>query len=101
MYREYLLTNLTKKGTFSWSEEAEKDFHKMKEIMSSGSILSLPNFSKPSVLECDSSGVGIGAIVIQYRNPIAFESRRLQPHERLYSIYEKEMLVIMHALSKF
>ena len=31
---------------------------------------------------------------------IAFESRKLLPHERLYSIYDKEMLAIMHALAK-
>ena len=38
---------------------------------------------------------------MQYRHPIAFESRKLQPHERLYSIYDKLMLEIMHAFTKF
>ena len=95
------LANLTKKGTFSWSEEDEKCFQKMKEIMRICPVLSLLDFSKPFVLECDASGEGIGAILMQYRHSIAFESRKLQPHERLYSIYDKEMLSIMHALAKF
>ena len=73
----------------------------MKEIKSIFPVLSLPDFSKPFVLECDASSVGIGAIIMQDRNPISFESRKLQPHERLYSIYDKEMLAIMHALAKF
>jgi len=32
---------------------------------------------------------------------IAFKSRKLLPHERLYSIYDKDMLAIMHELAKF
>ena len=38
---------------------------------------------------------------MQGGHPIAFESRKLLPHELLYSIYDKEMLAIMHALAKF
>jgi hypothetical protein len=30
-----------------------------------------------------------------------FESRKLSQLERMYSIYDKEMLMIMHALTKF
>jgi hypothetical protein len=32
---------------------------------------------------------------------MVFESRKLSQPERLYSIYDKEMLAIMHALTKF
>ena len=73
----------------------------MKEIMSSCLVLTLPDFSKPFVLECDASGVGIGAFLMQDMHLITFESRKLKPHERFLSIYDKGMLVIMHALSKF
>ena len=73
----------------------------MKEIMSSFLVLALPDFSKPFVLDCDASGEGIEAILMQERYPISYESIKLQPHERLYSIYDKEMLDIMHALAKF
>jgi len=52
-------------------------------------------------LEYDASGEGIGAVLMQRGHPIAFESRKLLPHERLYSIYDKEMLAIMQALAKF
>jgi hypothetical protein len=70
----------------------------MKEVMSTCLVLALPDFSQPFVLECDASGVGIGAVLMQGGHPIVFESRKLNESERLYSIYDKEMLAIMHAL---
>lgn len=38
---------------------------------------------------------------MQDTHPIAFESQKLRGPERTYSIYDKEMLAIMHALAKF
>ena len=95
------LTDLTKKDAFKWNEEAENAFQKMKEVMSSCSILALPDFSKPFVVECDASSEEVGAVLKQGQHPIAFENIKLQPHEKIYSIYDKEMLAIMHALPKF
>ena len=95
------LTNLTKKGAFSWSEEAQVAFEKLKEIMSSCPVLALLDFTQSFVLECDASGEGIEAVLMQNNHPIAFESRKLKDYERHYSIYDKEMLAIMHVLAKF
>ena len=82
-------------------EITQETFEQMKEVMSSCLVLALPDFSQPFVLECDASGEGIGAVLTQNHHPIAFESRKLQNYERSYSIYDKEMLAIMHALAKF
>jgi hypothetical protein len=73
----------------------------MKEVMSTCLVLTLLDFSHPFVLECDASGVGIGAVLMQGGHPIVFERRKLNESERLYPIYDKEMLAIMHALTKF
>lgn len=64
-------------------------------------MLALPVFSQPFTVECDASGEGIGAILSQDGHPISFESRKPLPHEMSYSIYDKEMLAIVHALAKF
>jgi hypothetical protein len=72
----------------------------MKEVMSSCPVLALPDFNQPFVLECDASGVGIGVVLMQHKHPITYESRNLSALKRLYSIYDKEMLAIMHALEK-
>jgi hypothetical protein len=95
------LTDLTKKGAFRWTDEAQRTFDKMKEVMSTCPVLALPDFTQPFVLECDASGEGIGAVLMQQRHLIAYERRKLTESERLYSIYDKEMLAIMHALAKF
>jgi hypothetical protein len=95
------LTDLTKKGAFHWIEDSQQTFNKLKEVMSTCPILALPYFSQPFVLECDASGVGIGEVLMQGGHPIVFERRKLDELERLYPIYDKEMLAIMHALTKF
>jgi len=41
--------------------------------------LALPDFSKPFVLETNASGVGIGAIISQDHDPIAYFSKKLSP----------------------
>jgi hypothetical protein len=74
---------------------------KMKKVMSMCPVLALPYFGLPFTLECDASREGIGAILMQNRHPLAYESRKLRGPELLYNIYDKEMLAIMHALAKF
>jgi hypothetical protein len=95
------LIDLTKKGAFKWSEEAQATMEKMKKVMSTCPVLALPDFGLPFTLECDASGEGIGAVLMQNRHPLAYESWKLRGPKLLYSIYDKEMLAIMHALAKF
>jgi hypothetical protein len=89
------LTDLTKKGAFKWSEEAQNTMDKMKKVMSTCPVLALPDFILPFTLECDASGEGIGVVLMQNRHPLACESRKLRGPELLYNIYDKEMLAIM------
>jgi hypothetical protein len=93
--------DLTKDGAFIWTEESQKTFDHMNEVISTCPILALPDFTLPFVLECDAFDEGIGEDLMQGGHPIVFESRKLSQIERLYSIYDKEMLAIMHSLTKF
>ena len=69
--------------------------------MSSTPVLETPNFTKPFVVECDASRFEIGVVLMQEGHPIAFESRKLNKRENLKSTYDKEMLAIIHALTKW
>jgi hypothetical protein len=73
----------------------------MKKVMITCLVLALPNFSQPFTLECDASGEGIGVVLMKNRHCLAYESQKLRGLELLYTIYDKEMLAIMHALTKF
>jgi hypothetical protein len=73
----------------------------MKEVMGTCPVLALADFTLPFVLECDASDEGIREILMQGGHPIVFERRKLNQTERWHSMYDKEMMTIMHAMTKF
>ena len=90
-----------KKGAFHWTAETQQAIDKLKAIMSTCIVIALPNFSRNFVLEYDSSEEGIGVVLMQYCHSIAFESQKLKHVKRIYWIYNKEILTIIHAFAKF
>jgi hypothetical protein len=59
------LTTLLKKEAFYWTQEATKSFEKLKEAMYTTPFLTTPYFTKTFIVECDASGHGIGAFLMQ------------------------------------
>lgn len=95
------LTNLLKKESFGWSETAEEAFQQLKQAMVTTPVLALPDYTKEFTLECDASGVGIGAVLMQQGHPIAFISKALAPKHLGLSTYEKELLSVVYAVHKW
>lgn len=70
------LQNLTRKNIpFVWTEEYDIAFETLKNKITSPPVLAFPNFSKPLVLQTDSSNYQIGGVLANHDgHPIAFIS---------------------------
>ena len=68
-------------------------------------VLKMPGFECPFVVTTDASLVPVGAILEQDfgqgLQPVAFESRKLNPAETCYFVYERELLGIVWAIGKW
>ena len=50
---------------FKWGSEQDRAFIEIKERLCGAPLLALPNFSKIFEIECDTSRIGIEAILMQ------------------------------------
>ena len=99
------MNKLKDKKEWKWEEEHQKAFEELKEKITSQLVLSLPKREGKFRVETDTSGHAIGGVLFQEQDrkwkPIAFSSRMIQPAERNYKIYNKELLTIVEALAKW
>lgn len=95
------LTNMLKNNNFQWSEEAEKAFETLKLAMCTISVLPLPNFDKPFIIETDACYGGVGVVLMQDHRPISYISKAFSKKNMGLSIYEKELLALVLAISKW
>jgi hypothetical protein len=89
------LTILLQKNKFHWIEEATTAFEALKKAMVSTPVLALPDFTLPFTVETDACDSGLGAVLMQRGQPIAFLSKALAAKNRHLSIYEKEFLALI------
>ncbi|KAJ9536652.1 hypothetical protein OSB04_un000201 [Centaurea solstitialis] len=93
------LTKVIKKNVgFKWGKEQEQAFEQLKFQLTHAPLLSLPNFDKTFEIECDASGVGIGAVLMQEGKPLAYFSEKLNGATLNYPTYDKEMYALVRAL---
>ena len=93
------LTNLTKKSVgWDWTGRCQDAFEKLKHSLAEAPLLRTPDEKKPYEVITDGSDYGLGAVLLQEGYPIAFESRKLNSAELNYTVTEKEMLAVVHAL---
>ena len=99
------LNELKGKKEWKWEKEHQKAFKELKKKITSQPVLALPRREGKFRVEMDASGHAIGGVLFQEQEgkwkPIAFLSRTMQPAERNYEIYDKELLAIVEALAKW
>ena len=83
------LTILTKQNVlFVWSDEFEESFQKLKTLLTTAPILTLPVEGNNFTVYCDESYSGLGVVLMQERNVINYASRQLIVHERNYPTHD-------------
>ncbi|XP_016178228.1 uncharacterized protein LOC107620608 [Arachis ipaensis] len=93
------MTKLTwKEVPFVWTVEYEESFQALKEKLTSAPILILPEPHEPFEVHCDASLKGLGCVLLQHRNVVAYASRQLRPHEMNYPTHDLELAAIVFAL---
>jgi hypothetical protein len=79
------LTALTKKNThYVWTNKCEHSFQELKRHLVTASMLALPAESRNFVVYSNASKKGLGCVLMQNGNVIAYVSRQLKPYEHNY-----------------
>ena len=76
-------------------------FTRLKEAVTQPLVLALLDFSRPFLIECDASGSGLGAVLMQEQRSIAFHNQALKEKYLHLSIYETELLALAFAMKKW
>ena len=73
----------------------------LKDAVTGTPVLRYFNVKEDVTLQCDASQSGLGAALLQNRQPLAYASRALTPAEARYSQIEKELLLILFVCERF
>jgi hypothetical protein len=73
-----LLKNRVK---FEWSQACEEAFQTLKDRLTTAPILAQPNIHKSFDVYCDASRIGLGCVLMQEGQVVAYASRQLKRHE--------------------
>ncbi|GFX39040.1 retrovirus-related Pol polyprotein from transposon 297 [Trichonephila clavipes] len=93
-----------RKSTVDWNSSCQNAFEELKTRLSKNPVLYSPDFTKPFIIQCDASNLGIGVVLSQVceneEHPIMFLSKKLSLAEQKYSTTEKECAAIIFAVQK-
>jgi RNase H-like domain found in reverse transcriptase len=94
------LNNLTcKNRQWEWTEREQQAFQSLKDMCAALPALCYPDWSKRFILETDTLGYALGAVISQEFDdgiyPIAFHSQSLLPAEKNYDTHNKELTAIL------
>ena len=93
------LTKLTHKGqAFVWDTQCKHSFHTLKKRLTTAPVLVLPNPREPFEVYCDASKMGLGGVLMQKGQVVAYASRQLKTHERNYPTHDLELAAVVFAI---
>ena len=69
--------------------------------MSNAPVLRFFDAGKAPTIQCDASSTGLGTVLLQEGQPVAYASRSLLETEQRYAQIEKELLAVVFSFEKF
>src|SRR2546430_11916502 len=93
------LTKLLRKDVpFVWSEACQHSFDRLKEKLTTTPVLTIPSGTGGFVVYSDASHQGLGCVLMQKGNVVAYASRQLRNHEKSYPVHNLELAAVIFAL---
>ncbi|GJT37051.1 reverse transcriptase domain-containing protein [Tanacetum coccineum] len=83
--------DFSKSKTFNWGEEQENAFQTLRDKLGNAPVLALPDGPEDFVVYCDTSGIGLGCVLMQRGKVIAYASRQLKIYENNYTTHDLEL----------
>jgi hypothetical protein len=78
--------------------ECAEEFQKLKELLTTTPILKVSDMDKEFLVCMNTSKEGLGGVLMQEGQVIAYISRKLRRHEENYTTHYLELLAIVYAL---
>ena len=88
----------TKGNKFDWNLKCEESFKKLKTLLTTAPILRIADPNKDFVVCTDACNDGLGGVLTQDGHVVAYDSRKLNIHEKNYATYDLELAAVIHAL---
>ena len=93
----------SEKVPFVWTSECNDAFLEVKNLFVNPPLLVHANPEKQYILERDASQFAIGSVLLQVaddgrEHPVAYFSRKLNPQQINYPVYDKELYAIVASL---
>ena len=101
MLRRYITRSNLR--SIEWMQTMQVAFDELKKASTSAPCLALrdPDGEFEATTGTWEDAKATGAVLMQNDHPVAFESMKLNPRQFNYSVYDKEMCAIIHALERW
>ena len=90
----------TEQAEFTWASQHNEAFVTIQQLVIQHPVLKFYNIEEVTI-QTDASDKGLGAVLLQNGQPVAFASRTLSKTEQRYATIEKECLAIVFGCERF
>ena len=92
---------MAKDVEWHWTPHQDQAFQRIRQLVTEAPVLKYYEPGEELTLQSDASQTGLGAVLTQNGQPLAFASRALSDAETRYAQIEKELLSVVFGLEKF